>query len=253
MAITEIEQRIFEDKIQLLNRMDLNEWASDSFSDKQFRLVFIKAVYNLVHDELESSDQLSEASLLDNIDFAKNTLEELLLSMVKVASAPRKTKKFKYKIPKQELVRGYTTGQLATFFGVSTTTINNWINEGRFLTELPSGNIEKIIRKTPHEKIKIHPETWYDAPSGTRYQVKEVVQAYEHDLAEWENTKKENTVSEEEQIRLYLKYFKEKYDGKDFQAAFGDRDWDTLTAQEESDAAMWSFFLQRIRNEDSRD
>ncbi|WP_147534512.1 hypothetical protein [Bacillus marasmi] len=253
MAITEIEQRIFEDKIQKLNNMNLEEWASDSFADKQFRLIFIKAIHNLVQDEFKSNDKLSEASLLDNIDIAKSTLEELLLSMVKVASAPRKNKIYKYKLPKQELVKGYTTGQLATYFGVSTTSINNWIHEGRFLIELPDGTMEKIVRKNSHEKVKIHPETWYDAPSGTRYQVKEVIQAYEYDVAEWEKSRSVNTVTEEEQIRLYLKHFKEKYNGEDFQAVFGDRDWDQLSAQEEADAAMWSFFLQRIRSEDSRD
>ncbi|WP_139840744.1 helix-turn-helix domain-containing protein [Gottfriedia acidiceleris] len=33
-----------------------------------------------------------------------------------------------------ESVSEYTTGQLSTYFGVSVTTINNWFNDGRFIS-----------------------------------------------------------------------------------------------------------------------
>ncbi|MCU7667649.1 transposase family protein [Bacillus thuringiensis] len=144
-----------------------------------------------------------------------------------------------------------TMGNLATFFGVSETTINNWIHEGRFLWGQENGTMKKVECKTPNEKIKLHLNTWFDAPSGVRYQVKEVVQAFLADKQEWETSKQENTVSEQEQIQLYLDHFKKKYNGKDFNAAFGNRDWDSMTGEEETDAAIWSFFLQRVSGDES--
>jgi|GEM_PF-946858 len=254
MPITKTEQRIYEDKIHLLNEMELEEWASNSFSDKYFRLVFIKAMYNLIQDSVQERRELSDTSLLDDNELAKDVLEEVLLKVVKVATFPRKERTLKVKAVKNREVKGYSTGQLATFFGVSTTTINNWINEGRFLQELENGQMVKVARKATNEKIKIHPDTWFDAPSGVRYQIKELVKAYEEDKKEWEASKQANTVSEQEQIQSYLEYFKNKYNGKDFYTVFGNRDWNNMTAEEETDAAMWSFFLERISSgEDTRD
>lgn len=257
MAITEIEQRIFVEKINQLSKMDLEEWASDSFSDREFRLIFIKAINNLLENVQKNGRGFSESLILDDSEAAKNALEELMLNLVRAASfskdqvAAQKPKTIRFE--KQKKILGYTTGQLANYFGVSITTINNWINEGRFLKELENGELNQLTRKSPHEKIKIEPNTWFDAPAGVRYQVKEVVEAYEIDQEEWNHTKQENTVSEAEQINLYLNHFKEKYGGRDFQTVFGDKDWDHLSAEEETDASMWSFFLQRIKSgKDSR-
>ncbi|MFS0862180.1 hypothetical protein [Fredinandcohnia sp. 179-A 10B2 NHS] len=249
MPITEIEKRVYEEKIQLLKKMDLKEWASISFSDKLFRLIFIKAVHNLVEESGNTKKKVwSESILLDDNNAAKGALEEILLEMVSVASVPKKGRTLKVKFKEPHDFKGYSTGQLAAFFSVSTTTINNWINEGRFLRELDDGSMIKVERKALNEKIKVHPEFWFDAPSGVRYQVKEAVAAYEEDLEEWEKSKQENTVNEQKQISAYIEHFKNKYDGKDFNTVFGDRDWDNLTAEEETDAAMWSFFIQRLTN-----
>lgn len=144
-----------------------------------------------------------------------------------------------------------TMGNLATFFGVNVTTINNWMNEGRFLWEQENGSMVKVERNIPNEKTEIHLDTWFDSPSGARYQVKEVVQAFQVDQQEWESSKQDNTVSEQEQIQLYLNHFQKKYNVKDFNAVFGNRDWDSMTSEEETDAAMWSFFLQRISEEEN--
>jgi ParB-like chromosome segregation protein Spo0J len=256
MPITEIEKRVYEEKIHLLHEMELEEWASISFTDKHFRLVFIKAMNNLIEESiLSAKHNWTESLLLDDPNAAKDALEKILLDMVKVASGKRTVRTVKRKTSESaKTFKGYSTGQLATFFGVSTTTINNWITEGRFLRELEDGSIDKVRRSTPNEKLKIHPDFWYDAPSGVRYQVKEAVEAYQDDLKEWEGTKQSHTVTEQEQIQSYLKHFMKKYDGQDFQTVFGNRDWDTLTSEEETDAAMWTFFLQRITDEeDARD
>ncbi|MDA1675511.1 hypothetical protein [Bacillus cereus group sp. TH152-1LC] len=144
-----------------------------------------------------------------------------------------------------------TMGNLATFFGVSEKTINNWFNEGRFLSEQENGTMKKVECKIPNKKIKFHLDTWFYAPSGVRYQVKEVIQAFLSDQQEWKDSKQENTVSEQEQIQLYLEHFKKKYNGGDFNDVFGNRDWDSMTGEEETDAAMWSFFLHRISDEEN--
>ncbi|RLQ92283.1 MerR family transcriptional regulator [Falsibacillus albus] len=255
MPITEIEKRVYEEKIHLLHELDVEEWASICFNDNHFRLIFIKAMTNLIKDTtLASTSNWSETLLLDDYDAAKEALEKILLEMVKVASGTRKVRSLKMKTPNPTNIKGYTTGQLATYFGVSTTTINNWINEGRFLKKSEDGNLDQVKRKTTNEKIRIHPDFWYDAPSGVRYQVKEAVESYHDDIREWQESKQSNTVNEKEQILSYLDHFKKKYEGEDFNAVFGNKDWNHLTTEEETDAAMWSFFLQRIADEeDSRD
>jgi len=254
MPITKNEQRIYEEKIQLLNQMEVGEWAATSFSDKQFRLILIKTMYNLIQDSIKPKMEFSDEVLLDDQRFAKYALEEILLDMMKIATDKHKGKVFKFRPNKlSKEVKGYSTGQLANYFSVSTTTINNWINEGRFLYEC-DGQFNTISRKTTNEKLKIHPDTWFDAPSGVRYQVKDVVTAFEEDVMEWNKPKQNSFVSEEEQIYSYLNHFKDKYMGQDFQTVFGEKDWDNLTDEEETDAAMWYFFLKRIkRDKDPRD
>lgn len=258
MPISIEEQKMYEEKIHLLNELDLERWASESFSDKQFRLVFIKAMNNLIGAYVQESTRnfkLTDDSLLDDKEFTKNVLEKTLLNLVKVAAdEPKEVRTVKIvKGLKGKAFKEYTTGQLATFFGVSTTTINNWINEGRFLLELEDGRMVTIVRKTQNERLRIHPTAWFDAPAGVRYQIKDLVEAYEEDNKEWKESKKFNTVDENEQIRLYLEHFKNKYDG-DFNTIFGEKNWDELTPEQETDAAMWSFFLQRINDgKDARD
>jgi hypothetical protein len=250
MHISEIEKRLFEEKIHLLNEMDLEKWSSICFTDKHFRLVLIKAMNNLIKESSPSFNQTwTESLLLDDQNAAKDAIKKMLLELAQINTGTHEIKSYKQKTCESKNFKGYSTGQLATFFSVSTTTINNWINEGRFLRKFEDGSMDKVKRNTPNEKLKIHPDFWYDAPSGVRYQVKEAVEAYENDLNEWEESKKSSTVSEQEQIQSYLVHFRKKYDGKDFITVFGNRDWNTLKSQEELDAAMWSFFLQRISSE----
>ncbi|RBP02917.1 hypothetical protein [Rossellomorea aquimaris] len=255
MPISEIEKRVYEEKIHLLHEMEFEEWASFAFNDKHFRLVFIKAMNNLIEESnLSSKPKWTESILLDDLEAAKDALERILLDMVKVASGKRKVRTVKRKTTESKNFKGYSTGQLATFFSVSTTTINNWINEGRFLRESEDGRMDTVKRKTTNEKLRIHPDFWYDAPSGVRYQVKEAVEAYQDDAGDWEESKRNHSVSEQKQVHSYLEHFRKKYDGQDFKSVFGNRNWNQLSAEEETDAAMWSFFLQRITDaEDTRD
>ena len=160
MAITEIEQRIYEDKIRLLNEMDFENWARESFTDKQFRLVFIKAINNLI---ASGSIEISEASLLDDQHYTKQVLVELLRNVLVVSASNSTTVSYKPSLSvkgvKSKEFKGYTTGELATYFGVSTNTINNWINkEGRFLKYNANGQMEVVKREVPNEKVRIHPE-----------------------------------------------------------------------------------------------
>ncbi|PGP14472.1 hypothetical protein COA01_29340 [Bacillus cereus] len=258
MSITEGEQKLYENTIQSLKNMDFENWAATSFADKQFRLVFIKTMSNLIQEHCVRHEvELPDDMLLKNNKLAKSVFEDVLRDAFKVAvnhpkkRASQEKAAAKFKLAKPKELTGYGTGKLAEFFGVSVTTINNWIGEGRFLWEQENGRMVKVVRKTPKEKIKIHPDTWFDAPSGVRYQVKEVAEAFQADQHEWESSKQENTVSEQEQIQLYLDHFKKKYNGEDFNAVFGNKNWDSMTSEEETDAAMWSFFLQRISDEEN--
>jgi len=252
MPITEDEKKIYEDKIEQLNHLNLTEWASSSFSDEKFRAVFSKILYNLIGESVQLKKEIADALLVDDreVNVTKDVFANVLLSAYKVALKPQKKRVITVKETQRKEIKGYTTGQMAEFFSVSITTVNNWISEGRFHIEQEHGKLVQVTRKSTNEKLRIHPNTWFDAPSGVRYQVKDVIEAYIEDKREWEASKNGNTVAtEEEQVKLFVEHFQNKYDGQDYEEVFGNRNWDELTAEEETDAAMWSFFLQRITDE----
>ncbi|HLS09031.1 helix-turn-helix domain-containing protein [Lentibacillus sp.] len=136
----------------------------------------------------------------------------------------------------KEYAPTYTTGQLAKFFGVSTTTINNWIKEGRFIG---------VERKERNKQARISANTQYIAPSGESLSVKEVVEMYNEQDTDADERKndKEEYVFLVNQLGMY----EDKYGGE-YEKTLAKKSFNDMTAEEQTDAAAWKYFLKRMEN-----
>ncbi|WP_158701654.1 helix-turn-helix domain-containing protein [Lentibacillus sp. Marseille-P4043] len=128
----------------------------------------------------------------------------------------------------------YTTGQLAKFFGVSITTINNWINKGRFIG---------VERKERNKQARISANTKYKAPSGEIMFVKDVVEMYN----EAENDGNLNNSNELEFLVTQLAMYEGKYGGE-YDKTLGNKPFSGMTPEEQTDAAAWRYFLEQVEN-----
>ncbi|WP_209369636.1 helix-turn-helix domain-containing protein [Priestia megaterium] len=275
MTVSAIEQKIYKDTLRRLIEDDtsIDVWAEKSFKNEEFRLIFIKMINNLLVDSYAIAGDVhttrkalnlpvafSESEILQNHDYAKKALFEAFNAILSVEKAEKAEGKAtsvvvdkkgyvipkdlpKFKGTKKPSFNGYTTTNLADYFEVSVTTINTWINDGRF---------EGVTRQA-HQRIRISGDTYFNAPTGARYQVKDVVEAYEEDQREWEQAKNDTIATQDQQVTAFVKFFEDKY-GDTYENTLGKKEWGDLTADEESDASMWTFFLERIHiDEDSRD
>lgn len=225
MSVTHYEELYFQNKLNHLLESEIKDWASNSFGDREFLLALIKAI-SLSVPQIETAIPWSEPEILNDSMVAKKTLKEALQLLMRNAVTQSAT-------PTLEL-HGYSTGELAKYFGVSQTTINKWIEKGRF---------EGVQREATNKQVRISGETWFTSSTGVRYQVKEVVTAWEQEQAETTAIPK---VTEAEFIAKYLEHFRNKYGG-DYEETLGIRqhEW---TDEEETDASMWSFFRERYLN-----
>lgn len=94
-------------------------------------------------------------------------------------------------------VKIYTTGEMSKYFGVSVSTINNWINEGRFVGLPP---------KEKNKQVRISENIKWRSSSGELMLVKDIVTDYEVEPfteAEWIDNMKET-----------VQHFEAEYGGK---------------------------------------
>lgn len=123
----------------------------------------------------------------------------------------------------------YTTGQLAVYFGVSVTSINNWINEGRFINLPP---------KQKNKQARIPENSMWKSPMGELIPVYEVVQMYNEDG-------KGNWSGEQEISAIWdsIKFFEKKYGGS-YELVLKDKA--SKTEEEQRDEAEWKYLLRRV-------
>ncbi|WP_199620212.1 MerR family transcriptional regulator [Paenibacillus alkalitolerans] len=128
-------------------------------------------------------------------------------------------------------LRGYTSRDLAKFFGVSQTTINKWVKQGRF---------EGVSRTYEGENLYFSPATWFTSPNGKKYRISDIVAQYEEKhAADNSNSKNELAIAEEQ-----IAYYTNKYKGK-YEDTLGAKQ-DQWTPQEEMDAHTWKFYLKKL-------
>lgn len=126
--------------------------------------------------------------------------------------------------------RTYTTGELSKFFGVSITSINNWIKEKRLIG---------LKEKEKNKQSRISENTLWKSPNGELIPIKEIVEMY--------NKQNVRTVSKQEEIDILMaeiKFFEDKYDGN-YKETLGIKK--DRNNEEEIDRVEWSYLLRRIK------
>jgi hypothetical protein len=131
-------------------------------------------------------------------------------------------------------VRVYSTGEVARFFGVSVATINNWVNQGRFL------GVEKGDR---FKQVRIPENAVYQASTGVQTTVAEAVEAYECEQVRLNRTRPMTDAEELAELVNAVVHFEKKYDGT-YEETLGVKT--ELTPDEARDAMQWGGLLRSI-------
>lgn len=193
------------------------------FQDQSESLLFFKVLVNFLDktnvNKLNFS-QLQE-SILEDDKKVQSYLNDILEYMANIAAE------------ESDFAPSYTTGQLARYFGVSITTINNWINEGRFIG---------IKRDETNKQIRIPANTMFKARNGKQSPVSKYVEFYEIEQAE----SGENLYDTNEPLFIInqLTMYEEKYKGE-FTKTLGKKSLDEMTPEERTDMSAWKYFLRR--------
>lgn len=211
ILLTTFEKREFVRRTpELTNRIFENE--DDS-------LLFFKVLVNFFDKTNVNNLQLSKLneSVLGNPEKMKKYLSQTLELMADIASEDT------------EFSPTYTTGQLAKYFGVSITTINNWINEGRF---------KGVERTEKNAQARISANTSWRSRTGKLYRIADIVK-------EWEDEQEENLYDTDEILFLteQITLYEVKYGG-DFESTLGSKE--NFTSEEQTDADTWSYFKRKF-------
>jgi len=129
----------------------------------------------------------------------------------------------------------YTTGQLANYFGVSITTINNWIKEGRFI------GVERS-EKNAHARISAN--TYWKSKSGELHVVSDIIIDWEE-----ENKSLEINLTATSEISFLVNQmalYQAKHGG-DIEQTLGSKSIDQLESEEETDLATWKYLWKRFK------
>ncbi len=93
----------------------------------------------------------------------------------------------------------YTTGDLSKYFGVSITSINNWINGGRFIG---------VTRSTPGKQARISEDTMWRASNGKMIPIKAIIEKWNLDYS---HKMEISGADEKAAIIEEIKFFEDKY------------------------------------------
>lgn len=125
----------------------------------------------------------------------------------------------------------YSPAQLGKYFGVSVTSIHNWIKLGRFV------GVE-IAGENKHNRISENTE--FVTSAGERLLVSEVVEMWNKQEAEFAASERKET--ELEHYTRLIADYEQKYGGE-FERTLGAKE--NLTPEEQTDAEIWSHLLGR--------
>nr|WP_150959898.1 hypothetical protein [Aneurinibacillus sp. XH2] len=153
MAISEAERKTFERVI------------AEVGSDPEKAGVTLKVLFNVIKKTTSITiDLQSEVKkLLEQYPYQANhaLVQEDLQKLGEILMCVAQ---------EEEVGRTYSTGQLAKFFGVSITTINNWITGRRFI------GVERMER---NKQARISENTIWISPTEERIPVRDIVEIYE--------------------------------------------------------------------------
>lgn len=129
----------------------------------------------------------------------------------------------------------YTTGQLAKIFGVSITTISNWLKDGRFVG---------VAKPEKFKQVRVSESAYWRTPSGQLIQIKDLVD--QHSTFNQSEPTKEQEMQD---IRNSIAFFEKKYGGP-YEFTLAKRSIDNMEA--ERDAREWRYLLSVLEDEHQR-
>lgn len=161
-------------------------------------------------------------STLNNVELMRKSTTEILEYMAKIASE------------ENDFAATYTTGQLATYFGVSITTINNWIKERRFVG---------VERSEKNAQARISANTYWRAKNGMLHAVSDIINDWEE-----ENNSLGDNQSDTNEVAFLINQMAlyEKNYGGDFEHTLGSKSKDEMKSQEATDVATWKYLRKRF-------
>ena len=129
----------------------------------------------------------------------------------------------------------YSVIELADIFGVSVQKIHDWLKSGRFV------GLENLAT---NQHLGIPESTLWKARNGRVYLLSEFVKEWADEKAK-KHSGPVTAENEHEFLAERVSNFENKYGGN-FDVTLGRKDLEDMTAQEESDASMWKYFLVRL-------
>lgn len=125
----------------------------------------------------------------------------------------------------------YTTGQLSIFFGVSITTINNWINEGRLIG---------VSRKGRFRHARISDNAIWHSNSGEFITIREIIKMKEIE------TSSHSGEDEIAAIKKELLLLEKKYRGKLEDTLKQKKDLSFVELKEKEE---WQYLINRLKEQ----
>lgn len=215
----------------MLTELEKNEFVKITpelttriFQSTRDSKLFFKVLVNFVEKTNMNKmliSSINESTLEDN-DLMQKSTSEILEYMAKIASE------------ENDFAPSYTTGQLATYFGVSITTINNWIKEGRFVG---------VERSEKNAQARISSNTYWRAKNGVLHAVSEIISDWEE-----ENNSLGDNQSDTNEVAFLINQMAlyEKKHGGDFEHTLGSKSKDELNSEESTDLASWKYLRKRF-------
>lgn len=213
MGITRVEKNIFSQ-----NTDEIAYELVQSLSNTDNSILLFKVLALAVKNNSEFIRSLDE-SIFENAEIFRENYVTLLKHALNQAVDARTG---------NADIKSYTPKELSIFFGVSITTIFNWIDQGRFMG----------IQRAGSNKHNLIPEdTTYVYGSGKRTTIKDIVTL-------WKQEEQDATleVSDLEYHTGQIALYEDKYKGE-FKRTLGAKT--NLTPEEETDAQVWKHHLGR--------
>lgn len=192
------------------------EFSQNYFSGTQGKLLF-KVISNYLVNTSQLKDELKNIneSIFSNEEKMQTYSKIMIEYMADVAMKPKSNKT-------------YTTGQLTKMFGVSITTINNWIREGRF---------KGLATKEKNKQSRISENTFWESSSGEHILIKEIAEMYrKHNI---ESISKED---EQKILKGEIEFWENKYNGSYNETLLNKK---YKTEEELLDESEWKYLIKR--------
>jgi len=194
------------------------EFSQNYFIGTQGKLLF-KVISNYLVNTSELRDELKNIneSIFSDEEKMQTYSKIMIEYMADVAMKP-------------ESNITYTTGQLARIFGVSITTINNWIHQGRF---------KGLATKEKNKQSRISENTLWESTTGEQIFIKEIAEMYRK-----QNIESISKEDEQKILKGEIEFFENKYNGNYNDTLLNKED---KTEEELLDESEWKYLLKRLK------